>query len=95
MRSQNSINCTTIVPGASKSALRRDDLGSIAVSVSGSPVIVVPIGAVRIVSVRIIAIIWEWSEEWREERETKRVGKDKRSIVEVMESIIPAEVSIV
>jgi hypothetical protein len=93
LRPQDPIDCSMIIPGASKSALRRHDVGSTAVTISvrGSPVIVVPVRVVpvRVISVRIIPIIWEW----REERETKRVDKDKRSIV--TEPIIPIKIPIV
>src|SRR5262249_21310408 len=92
LRPQDPIDRSMIIPGASKSALRRHDLGSTAVtvSVSGSPVIVVPVRvvSVRVISVRIIPIKWEW----REERETKRVDKDKRI---VMEPVIPIKISII
>ena len=95
LRPQDSIDWTMIVPGASEPALRRHDIGSIAVtiSVTGSPV-TVPIVAVgiRVVSVRIGIRIIPIEREWREERETKRVDKDDRSIVEVMKPIMSTKI---
>jgi hypothetical protein len=72
-----------IVPSASKSALHLHNCVSIAISV-----IVITVIAVRIVPKVGIRI---------EERETKRVDKDERSIVETVEAtkpITPTEVAV-
>ena len=86
LRSQDSIDGTMIVPSASKSTLRCDDRGSIAVavSVSAPALIVVPIVTIRIVAIRIISVIWERREEW----EAKRVDEDNRMMVKMIEAIV-------
>src|SRR5439155_18762553 len=69
LRPHDPIDGTMIVPGTSKPALHLYNRVGIAVAIS---VVVVPVVSVRIVPVIGIRI---------EERETKRVDKDKRSIV--------------
>src|SRR5437667_5566172 len=86
LRPHNPIDGTTIIPSASKSALQRYHPGSIAVSVS--------VSRPTIVTIRIIPKLWKR----REERETKRVDKDKRLIVETVEmtkTIIPIKVAVI
>ena len=83
LRSHDPIDGTMIVPSASESALHLHNRVSIAISG-----IVVSVIAVRVVPVIRIRI---------EERETKRVDKDERSIVETVEAtkpITPTEVAV-
>src|SRR5439155_11067059 len=69
LRPHDPIDGTMIVPGTSKPALHLYNRVGIAVAIS---VVVVPVVSVRIVPVIGIQI---------EERESKRVDKDERSIV--------------
>src|SRR5438876_3376292 len=81
LRPQDPIDGTMVVPSASKSALHLYNCVCIAISV-----IVVTVVIVRVVPIIGIRI---------EERETKRVKEDERSIVETVEAIVTIVVAIV
>ena len=72
LRSHDPIDGTMIVPSASKSALHLHNCVSIAISGIVVPVVIVWV--VPVIRIRI------------EERETKRVDKDERSIIETVEA---------
>src|SRR5438477_2138441 len=81
-RPHDPVDTSMVVASASKSTLHLYNSVRTAISVSVIPIVTV--------SVRVIAVIWMWI--WIEERETKRVDKDERSIVEtIVEMVEPIE----
>ena len=78
LRPHDPVDASMIVASASKSTLHLYDPGPTAISVIVGPVVTV--------SVRVIPIIGIGIRIRIEERETKRVDKDERSIVETVEA---------
>jgi len=81
LRPHDSIDGTMIVPSASKSTLHLDNYVGIGISVIVVTVVIVVV--VPIIGIRI------------EERETKRVEENERSIMETAEAIVTIIVAIV